>query len=292
MSMPGWYPDPAGTPGHYRYWDGSRWSAETTADPKHSAAPTGAPPEPRPGRGGLIAAIAIVLVAVLAVVWFLNRQQTSASAPEDTNTAAPTVSPWNETSTPTPKPSSTASQPAPSQGTLVACPADGGDTSVPVGGILQAGGLSADAIPGWQLGGFSMQWAFGTQAVTDVVYPGWFSVASVSLLSVADGFQTPRASAASVMSCFASSRYYQGFTGRQDLLSEPVTIDGHHGWRIRSEIRVSISALPQVQGDVVDIIVVDTGSTDSLSLFLSSYTIGDTGRGSLVDQCIASLRVG
>lgn len=292
MSMPGWYPDPAGSPGRYRYWDGATWSAETTSDPQHSAAPSGAQPPPRRGRGGVIAAVAAVLAVVLALVWFLNSRQTSVSAPEDTNTARPSVSAWNETSTPTPKPSSSASEPAPSQGSLVACPADGGDTSVPVGGLLQAGGLTADAIPGWQPGGFSMRWAFGTEAVTDTVYPGWFSVASVSVLSLADGFDAPKTSAYSVMSCFASSSYYRGYVGRDDLLSQPVTISGHRGWRIRSDIRVSLSNLPQVQGDVVDVIVVDTGSTDSLSLFVSSYTIGDTTRGAAVDRCIASLRVG
>ncbi|HEX2855918.1 MAG TPA: DUF2510 domain-containing protein [Propionibacteriaceae bacterium] len=293
MSMPGWYPDPGGAPGRYRYWDGSRWSAETTSDPQHASVPTpDGPRPPRGGRGGLVAAVAAVVVAVLALVWFLNRGQSTASAPEDTSTATPTVSAWNETSTPTPRPSSTASQPAPSQGTLVSCPQDGGDVNIPVGGILQAGALSATAIPNWTPGGFSMRWAFGTEAVTDTVYPGWFSVASVSMLSKADGFTSPKASAYSVMSCFASSSYYTGFTGRQDLLSERVTIDGHQGWRIRSDVRVSISNLPQVQGDVVDVIVVDTGSPDSLGLFVSSYTIGDTSRGPLVDQCIASLKVG
>lgn len=37
----GWYPDPGGGPGLYRYWDGRAWSAATTAHP-------GAPP-PTPG---------------------------------------------------------------------------------------------------------------------------------------------------------------------------------------------------------------------------------------------------
>jgi hypothetical protein len=32
--LPGWYPDPEGTPGRYRYWDGSQWSTVTTRDPR------------------------------------------------------------------------------------------------------------------------------------------------------------------------------------------------------------------------------------------------------------------
>ena len=30
MSLPGWYPDPAGTPNRFRYWDGKAWSHEVT----------------------------------------------------------------------------------------------------------------------------------------------------------------------------------------------------------------------------------------------------------------------
>ena len=33
-ALPGWYPDPAGVPGRFRYWDGSQWSTVTTDDPR------------------------------------------------------------------------------------------------------------------------------------------------------------------------------------------------------------------------------------------------------------------
>ena len=38
MATPGWYPDPAGRPGAFRYWDGQGWGAEATEHPY------GAPP--------------------------------------------------------------------------------------------------------------------------------------------------------------------------------------------------------------------------------------------------------
>jgi hypothetical protein len=41
----GWYPDPGGGQGLYRYWDGNAWSAATSPNP-------GAPP-PNAGLGGL-----------------------------------------------------------------------------------------------------------------------------------------------------------------------------------------------------------------------------------------------
>jgi hypothetical protein len=37
----GWYPDPGGGPGLYRYWDGQAWSAATTADPGSAPPPQG-----------------------------------------------------------------------------------------------------------------------------------------------------------------------------------------------------------------------------------------------------------
>jgi hypothetical protein len=63
VSNAGWYPDPSGQPGQYRYWDGSGWSAETAGHP--SAPPPGsggpatpssdptqvAPQQPTPGGG-------------------------------------------------------------------------------------------------------------------------------------------------------------------------------------------------------------------------------------------------
>ncbi|RYZ32216.1 MAG: DUF2510 domain-containing protein, partial [Propionibacteriaceae bacterium] len=37
----GWYPDPGGGQGLYRYWDGRAWSAATTTDPSSAAPPQG-----------------------------------------------------------------------------------------------------------------------------------------------------------------------------------------------------------------------------------------------------------
>jgi len=37
----GWYPDPGGGQGLYRYWDGQAWSAATTADPGSAPPPQG-----------------------------------------------------------------------------------------------------------------------------------------------------------------------------------------------------------------------------------------------------------
>lgn len=57
VSNAGWYPDPSGQPGQFRYWDGSDWSAETASHPSgpppgaHEA-PTQFPGSQFPGSGG------------------------------------------------------------------------------------------------------------------------------------------------------------------------------------------------------------------------------------------------
>ncbi|KRB76169.1 hypothetical protein ASE01_14190 [Nocardioides sp. Root190] len=44
MTNAGWYPDPAGAPDTYRYWDGQSWSQMTTTQPPSGAAPEQARP--------------------------------------------------------------------------------------------------------------------------------------------------------------------------------------------------------------------------------------------------------
>ncbi|HET9647362.1 MAG TPA: DUF2510 domain-containing protein, partial [Microlunatus sp.] len=47
-AAPGWYPDPGGRRGRYRFWDGRAWSATTTATP-----PVGGAPESHVGPAGV-----------------------------------------------------------------------------------------------------------------------------------------------------------------------------------------------------------------------------------------------
>ncbi|WCC81018.1 hypothetical protein O6R08_03065 [Cutibacterium equinum] len=118
------------------------------------------------------------------------------------------------------------------------------------------------------------------------------SVSGVGGLPVADGFSDPQTAASMMIDCFASSDYYFGYTGEQEIRSEALTVDGHPAWWKRSEIYVSLSHLPEVRGDVVDVVVVDTGQTDFLGMYFNSATIGDSTRQALVDHARESLRVG
>jgi hypothetical protein len=64
---PGWKLDPAGTPDHVRYWDGSRWAVDST--PGDAAEASGwRPPRVRYSPSSVIRAVAIsILVPLIAL---------------------------------------------------------------------------------------------------------------------------------------------------------------------------------------------------------------------------------
>lgn len=52
MATPGWYKDPSGQPGHFRWWDGRSWSQQTTTNPASLPhGPVGVPGMGAPGTG-------------------------------------------------------------------------------------------------------------------------------------------------------------------------------------------------------------------------------------------------
>ena len=299
--MPGWYPDPSGAPGRFRFWDGERWSRDTTEDPRTAVTPTR--PDNRPGssgggrgdKGWLIALailLALTLVAVVAFLVWGTRDPLGGGghATEDTNSSSPTIAGWDETSTPTPPP------PTNSGGEMVACPkvSKSGNTAQK-SGTLTADTLQVDRIAGWGDGGTTFPFSYDEHGQYKTIYSSgfqsWMSNIGVGLLAYEDGFVDPAISAEQVMECFTTSQYYEEFSGRVDLVNEPITINGHQGWRIQAEIHVETTLWP-VEGDITDVIVVDLGGNkDHLGLFVSSYTIGDTAIGQLVDAARETLTV-
>ena len=220
MAENGWYPDPGGSKGRFRYWDGNAWSETTTADPMRTPPPKAASePAKRSGNKGWIVAL-VVLAIITAIVmaaflWGTGGGVVGGSAKEDTNSSTPTVSAWDETSSPTPPP-----PPNNSGGQLVACPITRqiGSTTQPPG-KLAADTLSVSTISGWIQGDMYLVSVYDSHSQIDEVYPGWVSNIAVGLLSNEDGFIEIAASAEQLMECFASSGYYPSFTGREDLIA-------------------------------------------------------------------------
>lgn len=272
MSEPGWYPDPAGRPHHYRYWDGAAWGNETLENPAASASQPGTPyagAQEGSRKGGLWLPIAIVAAVLVAAVllWAVLRPGDGDSAGGDDNSSSPTISAWDETSSPTPTPSDTES----SNGTKVDCPRSNGTAPGRMEGNRRVGGKLSFESRGWQKGGFLMAFTHDVSAETRTIQFGWNSNLAVGALSVADGFEEPAASATMMLQCLASSDYYRTYTGTKQISSEKVTIDGKPGHKIVADVHVSSPG--NVEGDRVTVIVVDTGDPESLSFFASAATI-------------------
>lgn len=300
MSTPGWYPDPSGAPGRFRYWDGRAWSQQTTDRPGGS--PTGSqPPRRRRTLPLIIGAIALALVIGLVVV-FVFRQLDPASRPI-TNDPVPTSSEsgWDDSSpTATPSPSKTPSptpSPSASESTrpLTECPLGEPHARAdhPADGRVYGGGLSFPRLAGWeddvQTSGVS--WAYDVGSQSKRLEPRWFSLVAVGELRRSDGFTSPRQAAESVVQCVASSSFYSHFESATEHKAEAATIDGHAAWWIRTDIRIDDPDV-EADGDTVDVIVVDTGNPETFGMFLGGVTIGDRDLLATLDSTVTGLRVG
>lgn len=278
MSTPGWYPDPTGNNGAPRYWDGSVWMEQ--------GAPTPAPSRGRPWAWFLVAML--VIGGLFAV--FVLRPPSLFTATGDPNSAKPTGSQWNElpvTETPT--------QPNdPGGGDTIDCPQNSFDdrSEVSSDGRMHGGGLSFEPPRSseWEDYPINMAWLYDHNSTIRVITSGWMSNISVGEVRMDEGFADPRSTAEQLMGCMASSGLYLGFTGREDVANAAYELDGKPGWRITADVLVNTQG--DIKGDVVDIIVVDLGENDTLSVFISCATIENQENLDEVTAAAESLRVG
>jgi hypothetical protein len=103
---------------------------------------------------------------------------------------------------------------------------------------------------------------------------GWISSYGVGGLAKANGFDSTQEAAEAVVYCMTHSDLYQGFTGTTDKDAGPVTVDGHDAYSILTEVRVDNPDV-SVEGDLVQVVVVDTGDPDSYGLYISGVPLGD-----------------
>lgn len=295
MAQSGWYPDPAGAADTFRYWDGEKWTEHTSGDPSGTSARVSG--MSRSGKSEkqswapVIIAVAVLVVLAIGLWFILGASDNSGGfrqrrpIPVDTNSAKPTVTAWDEMETATPPPTTDAS--------LQSCPystVDNG-TDRTENGRLYSGDLSVEMIDGWSVNSMYLEWTSEFITQTDNVQPGWMSNMGIGVLNAEDGFDNAMVAARQTVQCYASSGYYQGFTDRTDLIDQKVMIGDFSGWHIRAEVRVEQDHLPGIEGDVVDVVVVDTGNPERMGVYVASITIGDTARQQLADQALASLRV-
>ena len=148
--MPGWYPDPAGAPNRFRFWDGRAWSPDTTDDPA-SPPPGGALPPDAGGTGGtnhgrrrtgpLILVLAVLVVLVLVGVFVARGLFAERSIADPEPLPSSTVSGWDDSS-PTTEPET----PSPTPSVRAPADADSHPHRGPAGAALPRG--PADGSPG------------------------------------------------------------------------------------------------------------------------------------------------
>ena len=136
----------------------------------------------------------------------------------------------------------------------------------------------------------AITWAYDVDGQDKTIQPEWFSVFVVGALRTADGFESPASAAEDVMQCSVTSVFYSGFVGRKDLFARPIRVDGKKGWALRSEIRVE-TPRTTLDGDVVEVIIVDLGRPESLAMFWAAVPIGDDKLLHQLDTIVAALAV-
>ncbi|MGC3995734.1 MAG: DUF2510 domain-containing protein [Propionicimonas sp.] len=315
-SSAGWYPDPGGQPGLYRWWTGSAWTASVTPNPQGTPPPdaTGATPPGAPmsgqqnpylagqqnpyqatgaqssyqatgtqtrrrATGWWVAGGAALLAVVVAIV--LVIQSMGGSVP-----GIPDITGNNPTSTSSPNICPPASDSTPTA------------TADPDSGWISGGKLAYPALGSpWETG-WDDRVPWGSlatiQQVTDQDnYDGqghsWVASILVSDLYVGDGFASTKVAAETVLKCVLGTYYADTVVTSKPVSSAQHDVDGHTGWLIETQLSFDIKGL-NAKGERVLLLVVQTGD-DDYSLFYAS--VPDTLPELVPDarQALSELRV-
>jgi Protein of unknown function (DUF2510) len=294
-AFPGWYPDPAGVPGRYRYWDGSRWSTITTdnrREPLPSAGGSEETPDDavEPGtatrvagtrRLPLIIAVLVVLLTVVAVGLGNFRQFVDR--------------PITTSATPTPGASQSSASPTPATPIPLRCPKGNPamHASHPVDGRVYGGNLSFEKQPTFERASVEKRFHFAYDVLQQTLAvsqdPAWIAQLAVGQLRSRDGFvDDPRNTVESLVRCVITGNMYSPYLpARTDIRSESLSIDGHPGWLIESEITVDRPDIP-VAGDHTIFIVVRDGS--NWGFFFGAVPIGNAQLDAVLARTIRGLR--
>lgn len=291
MAEPGWFPDPAGQPGLFRYWDGAAWTQQLS---RHPSGPTGS----TPGRGRpsgwwtwIAAAVAVVLLVLFVVPRWLSGGDPAPTPRRSAPTSSPTASGWDETTRPTPAPTRTRTEPTPtptpttSPPAGVPCPPQ--DAAV-AGGRLFGGGLSVPLIDDsrWDVQPVrTIPWAACATGLRREIAPSWVSEVVLAGVQPAAITGSLRQQAESIARDSVDRFYFPGEGRFAAGTSRAVTIDGHKGWELRYRVLVD---RPSIPGDVVNVLVVQhrTGR----SVLMTFATIGDDATQRQVDRARRGVR--
>ena len=294
--LPGWYPDPAGVPGRLRYWDGSQWSTVTTDDPREPL-PGDATPQggetPVPDRRRLTVIIAVIVVVVIGVVSlavYLGNLRPVADRAVPTPTATLNDSPAPPTREPFQSRSAT-----PTPATRLRCPKGNPNLRAahPMDDRVYGGNLSFPEQPTFESASVEPRFSFAYDVVQQTLQvskdPGWIAQLAVGQLPGKDGFvNDAKTTVENLVRCVIAGNMYSPYLpARTDIRSESLSIDGHDGWLIDSEITVDRPDLP-VAGDHTIFIVVRDGQ--KWGFFFGAVPLGNAQLDAVLAETIRDLR--
>lgn len=276
---PGWYPDPAGQPDLFRYWDGQTWTATTSltpsAGPPPSVAaygnrpgtqpldrssfinPAGEPRRSRSSAAWILGAIALaVVLAVVIVVVVIVR--------------------------PSPTPGGPGLGPDPPASSAAVCPPAGVPSASPpaqAGARVSSGKLSYPRLgapfnaPSWDRRvpfGRDVQHQQATVEEDDSNRPTWVASVLIARLLSGDGFYGPKQGASVIVTCITGLFYGEAEVNRKELRSEAVTVDGKDAWLVESQLSFDLTADGiMTKGELLIVVVVDTADGEA-GLFYAS----------------------
>lgn len=293
----GWYPDPSGTPGLFRYWDGTQWTPAVSRAPfapppgsapygsapygsapygsaPYAAGQQGAPsayrPSGPPGGNGSAASPGTPPVPGSptprrgAIGWWLAAAAivivlvlVVVGAVRLSRVLAPGAGPGGEPTTQVCPPSSFDS-PSPE--------------AEPTDGRVHGGKLSFPQLAdpfGPVVPEYEVPFARDTHQQMVLVEPDydgpgndWVATVMVGDLFAGDGFFTPQDGSRIVVDCVVGRFYGDAQVTRHDVRNEATTIDGHDAWVVESQLSFDIAGL-KTKGELMIVAIVSTGPAGS-----------------------------
>ena len=305
QGLPGWYRDPAGVPGRYRYWDGSQWSPITTDDPREPLpadvarpeTPGAATPEGRGTRilerrrlAVIIAVIVVAVIGVVSLAVYLGNLRPVADRAVPTPTAT-----LNDSSAPPTREPSQSRSATPTPAMPLRCPKGNPNLRArhPIDDRVYGGNLSFPEQPTFESASVEPRFRFAYDVVQQTLQvsrdPGWIAQLAVGQLRGKDSFGNDAKTAVeNLVRCVIAGNMYSPYLPtRTDIRSESLSIDGHNGWLIDCEITVDRPDLP-VAGDHTIFIVVRDGQ--NWGFFFGAVPIGNAQLDAVLAKTIRELR--
>lgn len=277
MAVRGWYRDPGGSPGLFRYFDGTAWTSHTTRNPSDPLPGGRSEGGARRNRTPLIigAAAALVVIIIAAfIIWnpFADDLPTSSSSVSGWDDSSPIASP-----TPTPTPSDPPSRtgktprdvdtPTPESSTSaesVACDLGGPNELPPAedDGRVHGGPLSFEQLDDWEAPRSSSRFFFSHDSyVQEMVVPEelpWAASVHVGVLEPLPGEPDAAQTTQQLLQCLTTSDFYTSVdvqVTKND--TQKITIGSASATRLDARLEFEHPQL-KTTGSDIRIIVVDS----------------------------------